>query len=126
MDIIKKHTYVGMSDETHVLLQHGTRLYLTDVANLSRDLFYQQVFDVPVTSVICCVDSTSFILCCKHDHVLHFLLWHAKCCNNTAVSANGNSQSLNIVCLVLNLPKTLARPHHRAARLRCMDSFLSP
>ena len=46
MDIIRKHTYVGMSDETHVLLQHGTRLYLVDVANFSRDMFYQQVCGV--------------------------------------------------------------------------------
>lgn len=43
MDIIRKHTYVGMADETHALLQHGTRLYLLNIANLSRDMFYQQV-----------------------------------------------------------------------------------
>lgn len=43
LEIIRKHTYVGMADETHALLQHGTRLYLLDVAELSRDMFYQQV-----------------------------------------------------------------------------------
>ena len=42
-DVLRKHTYVGMADETLALLQHGTRLYLLDIANLSKDMFYQQV-----------------------------------------------------------------------------------
>lgn len=50
MDIVRKHTYVGMADETHALLQHGTRLYLLNVSNLSRDMFYQQVC---AAAVIC-------------------------------------------------------------------------
>ena len=35
-----------MAHETLALLQHGTRMYLLDVANLSRDMFYQQVLCV--------------------------------------------------------------------------------
>ncbi len=42
-EVLRKHTYVGMADETLALLQHGTRLYLLNVANLSKDMFYQQV-----------------------------------------------------------------------------------
>lgn len=42
-EVLRKHTYVGMADETLALLQHGTRLYLLNVAALSRDMFYQQV-----------------------------------------------------------------------------------
>ncbi|KAK9813170.1 hypothetical protein WJX72_010077 [[Myrmecia] bisecta] len=42
-EIIRKHTYVGMADNTLGLLQHGTRLYLVDVAVLTRDMFYLQV-----------------------------------------------------------------------------------
>lgn len=41
-EVLRKHTYVGMADETLALLQHGTRLYLLNVAALSRDMFYQQ------------------------------------------------------------------------------------
>lgn len=32
-----------MADETLALLQHTTRLYLLNIANLSKDMFYQQV-----------------------------------------------------------------------------------
>lgn len=32
-----------MADDTLVLVQHGTRLYLVDVGVLARDMFYQQV-----------------------------------------------------------------------------------
>ena len=42
-DVLRKHTFVGMADETLALLQHGTRLYLLNVAALSKDMFYQQV-----------------------------------------------------------------------------------
>ena len=42
-EVLRKHTYVGMADETLALLQHGTRLYLLNVATLSKDMFYQQV-----------------------------------------------------------------------------------
>ncbi len=42
-EVLRKHTYVGMADETLALLQHGTRLYLLNVAALSKDMFYQQV-----------------------------------------------------------------------------------
>ncbi len=42
-EVLRKHTYVGMADDTLALLQHGTRLYLLNVAALSRDMFYQQV-----------------------------------------------------------------------------------
>ena len=55
MDIIRKHTYVGMADETHALLQHGTRLYLLNVASLSRDMFYQQVQDAHVSMFVHCL-----------------------------------------------------------------------
>lgn len=43
-EVLRKHTFVGMADETLALLQHGTRLYLLNVANLSKDMFYQQVY----------------------------------------------------------------------------------
>ena len=42
-EVLRRHTYVGMADETLALLQHGTRLYLLNVAALSKDMFYQQV-----------------------------------------------------------------------------------
>ena len=42
-EVLRKHTFVGMADETLALLQHTTRLYLLNVANLSKDMFYQQV-----------------------------------------------------------------------------------
>ena len=42
-EVLRKHTYVGMADETLALLQHGTRLYLFNLASLSKDMFYQQV-----------------------------------------------------------------------------------
>ncbi len=42
-EVLRKRTYVGMADETLALLQHGTRLYLLNVAALSKDMFYQQV-----------------------------------------------------------------------------------
>lgn len=32
-----------MADETLALLQHSTHLYLLNIANLSKDMFYQQV-----------------------------------------------------------------------------------
>lgn len=42
-EIIKSSTWVGIADEHKVLLQHGTRLYLMDVHNLTKDMFYQQM-----------------------------------------------------------------------------------
>ena len=42
-EVLRKHTFVGMADETLALLQHSTRLYLLNIANLSKDMFYQQV-----------------------------------------------------------------------------------
>jgi len=42
-DVLRSHTFVGMADATRALLQAGTRLYLTDVSILTRDMFYQQV-----------------------------------------------------------------------------------
>lgn len=41
--MLRQHTFVGMADETLALLQHSTRLYILNVANLSKDMFYQQV-----------------------------------------------------------------------------------
>ena len=41
--MLRKHTFVGMADETLALVQHTTRLYLLNIANLSKDMFYQQV-----------------------------------------------------------------------------------
>jgi len=41
-DMLRGHTFVGMADEALALVQGGTRLFLLDVAVLSRDLFYQQ------------------------------------------------------------------------------------
>jgi DNA mismatch repair protein MLH1 len=38
-DILRHNTVVGWVDSTRVLVQKGTRLYLLDVAKLSRDLF---------------------------------------------------------------------------------------
>ncbi len=40
--MLRGHTFVGMADEALALVQGGTRLFLLDVAVLSRDLFYQQ------------------------------------------------------------------------------------
>ena len=42
-EVLRKHTFVGMADETLALLQHGTRLYLLNVATLSKEMFYEQV-----------------------------------------------------------------------------------
>ena len=42
-EVLRQHTFVGMADETLALLQHSTRLYILNVANLSKDMFYQQV-----------------------------------------------------------------------------------
>lgn len=42
-EILKGLAFVGMADAGLALVQHGTRLYLLDVAALSRDMFYQQV-----------------------------------------------------------------------------------
>ena len=42
-EVLRKHTFVGMADETLALLQHSTHLYLLNIANLSKDMFYQQV-----------------------------------------------------------------------------------
>ncbi|KAF8068255.1 Mlh1 [Scenedesmus sp. PABB004] len=39
--LFRSHTWVGMADDRLALLQHGTRLYLVDVAAVSEDLFYQ-------------------------------------------------------------------------------------
>ncbi|KAL3158286.1 DNA mismatch repair protein [Trebouxia sp. C0009 RCD-2024] len=41
-EVLRQHTFVGMADETLALLQHSTRLYILNVANLSKDMFYQQ------------------------------------------------------------------------------------
>lgn len=43
LEVLRQHTFVGMVDETLALLQHSTRLYILNVANLSKDMFYQQV-----------------------------------------------------------------------------------
>ena len=46
-EVLRGYTYVGMADGTLCLLQHGTRLYLADLAALSRDMFYQQAGSSP-------------------------------------------------------------------------------
>ncbi|KAF5832819.1 hypothetical protein DUNSADRAFT_11191 [Dunaliella salina] len=42
-ELMRGHVYVGMADETRALLQYRTKLYIVDLAPLSRELFYQQV-----------------------------------------------------------------------------------
>ena len=40
-NLLEDHTFVGCVDRTLVLIQHQTKLYLTNVTNLSKELFYQ-------------------------------------------------------------------------------------
>ncbi|CAL0301776.1 unnamed protein product [Lupinus luteus] len=42
MDIVRHCTYIGMTDDVFVVLQHHTHLYLANVVNLSKELMYQQ------------------------------------------------------------------------------------
>lgn len=41
-EVLRSPTFVGMADSTRALLQCGTRLYLADMAPVTRDMFYQQ------------------------------------------------------------------------------------
>lgn len=41
-EILRGATFVGLADSRRALVQAGTRLYLVDLAALSRDMFYQQ------------------------------------------------------------------------------------
>ncbi|KAJ4965627.1 hypothetical protein NE237_017476 [Protea cynaroides] len=43
LEVVRDCTYIGMADDVFALLQHGTRLYLANVVNLSKELMYQQV-----------------------------------------------------------------------------------
>ncbi|KXZ55311.1 hypothetical protein GPECTOR_3g445 [Gonium pectorale] len=40
-DLLREHTFVGVADGSLVLLQSGTRLYLVEAGQLSRDMMYQ-------------------------------------------------------------------------------------
>ncbi|BFZ01377.1 hypothetical protein BsWGS_04416 [Bradybaena similaris] len=40
-ELLQKHSFVGCVSESHALVQHGTRLYLANTTNLSKELFYQ-------------------------------------------------------------------------------------
>jgi DNA mismatch repair ATPase MutL len=41
-DAFRTHTFVGCVDDTFALMQHKTRLYLVNVAAVSRPLMYEQ------------------------------------------------------------------------------------
>lgn len=41
-EILRTATFVGLADSHRALIQSGTRLYLIDLSNLTRDMFYQQ------------------------------------------------------------------------------------
>ncbi|KAE9594014.1 putative DNA mismatch repair protein family [Lupinus albus] len=43
MDIVRHCSYIGMTDDVFVVLQHNTHLYLANIVNLSKELIYQQV-----------------------------------------------------------------------------------
>ncbi|KAH9503230.1 DNA mismatch repair protein [Bulinus truncatus] len=40
-EILKNYSFVGCVSESHALIQHNTRLYLTNTTTLSKHLFYQ-------------------------------------------------------------------------------------
>ncbi|XP_019440187.1 PREDICTED: DNA mismatch repair protein MLH1-like isoform X2 [Lupinus angustifolius] len=42
MDIVRHCSYIGMTDNVFVVLQHHTHLYLANIVNLSKELMYQQ------------------------------------------------------------------------------------
>ena len=70
-EVLRMHTYVGMADETLALLQHGTRLYLLDVAALSSDMFYQQVSRMHIAAAAADADTCS---CLISTHCTHYVL----------------------------------------------------
>jgi DNA mismatch repair protein MLH1 len=39
--VVREHIFVGHVDEASILLQQGTKLYLADLGNISRDVMYQ-------------------------------------------------------------------------------------
>ena len=68
--MLRKHTFVGMADETLALLQHGTHLYLLNIANLSKDMFYQQVcLSIRSSAFVLPLDfvHTLPVRLCRHD-----------------------------------------------------------
>ncbi len=67
-EVLRKHTYVGMADETLALLQHGTCLYLLNVAALSRDMFYQQVSRMHIAAAAAAADACSCIISTHRTH----------------------------------------------------------
>ncbi|XP_038076827.1 DNA mismatch repair protein Mlh1-like [Patiria miniata] len=45
-DVFHHHTFVGLVNAEHALIQHQTKLYLVNTVKLSRELFYQlMIFD---------------------------------------------------------------------------------
>ena len=40
-DLISNHSFVGCADREFALIQHSTKLYVVNIINLTRHLFYQ-------------------------------------------------------------------------------------
>lgn len=86
-EVLRQHTFVGMADETLALLQHSTRLYILNVANLSKDMFYQQVCllirlqqDLALSAdCACCCRCGTVVVRCMHPRRSEglFYLLHA-------------------------------------------------